>query len=422
MASGDVEGGGGLVVGGVEVVFLAGGDKDGGPEVGGELHLAALDGGQRNRNEGVIVVQATNNAVGAAGHGGVGGHAGEAVAEHRVGGVGGAGTNGVGGVDVLDRNVFLAGLEVLEDTVLEVLADVLLEDVAGSVATLFAFHELLAGAFGDDDNGVALAGGEAALEGREEAMLAVNGEGLLGDEAEVHNGVGEGGVSGDEARVAAHELDEADTIVGAKRLGVGGADGGNGGGHGGLKPEGAANEVEVVVDGLRNADDGNLQATAAALVGDVAGTTEGAIAANRKEDVDAHALKGVDHAGGVLLAAGGTEERAAPLVDGVDLVRRENHGLVAELGDEAGVAIAEAVNRLDAIAEGQNLDQALDDVVQARAEAAGGDDGGAGGAGIVENLTVGTGALKLGRGPILLDELLDVAGATYRPLPRSSCS
>ena len=223
-------------------------------------------------------------------------------------------------------------------------------------------------------------------------------------------GVGEGGVSGDEARVAAHELDEADTIVGAKRLGVGGADGGNGGGHGGLKPEGAANEVEVVVDGLRNADDGNLQATATALVGDVAGTTEGAIAANREEDVDAHALKGVNHADGVLLAARGTEKRAAPLVDGVNLVRRENHGLVAELGDEAGVAITEAVDGLDAVAEGQDLDQALDDVVQTRAEAAGGNDGGAGGAGIMENLAMGAGALKLGGRPILLDELLNVAG------------
>ena len=99
----------------------------------------------------------------------------------------------------------------------------------------------------------------------------------------------------------------------------------------------------------------------------------------------------------VLLAARGAEDGAAEGVDRVDGVGVEQERGEVLFGDEALVAVADAVDRLDAVVEGEDLDDALDDVVQARAEAAGREDGGAAPGGVVEDLGVGAGLLEGGR-------------------------
>ena len=285
----------------------------------------------------------------------------------------------------------------LRDALLEELADVLLEDVAGGVARLgFAGDEVLARALRDDDDGVVL-DGEAAFQSGEEAVRPVKREGFLGDEAEVHDGAGHGGVGGDEAGVAAHELDEADAVAAALGLHVGGLDDGFRRRHGRLEAEGAAHEVEVVVDRLRDADDADRELAPLAFLRDVARRAEGAVAADAEEEVDVHAHEGLDDLARVLLAARGAENGAAEGVDRVDGVGVEQERGEVLFGNEALVAVADAVDRLDAVVEREDLDDALDDVVQARAEAAGREDGGAAPGRVVEDLGVGAGLLEGGR-------------------------
>ena len=78
-------------------------------------------------------------------------------------------------------------IEVVGYPPLEVLADVLLQHVAGSVPLVVAFEESLPGALRDHYDGVVLPGGKAALKGGEEPVVSVYLEVHLGHEAEVHD-------------------------------------------------------------------------------------------------------------------------------------------------------------------------------------------------------------------------------------------
>ena len=97
----------------------------------------------------------------------------------------------------------------------------------------------------------------------QEAALAVEPQRHLGDEHEVGVGRRQRRVAGDEARVAPHQLDQPDAVARAVRLDVRAADGLDRGRERALEAEAAVDEVDVVVDGLGDADDRDRAACAA---------------------------------------------------------------------------------------------------------------------------------------------------------------
>ena len=220
--------------------------------------------------------------------------------------------------------------------------------------------------------------------------LPLQFEGDFGDEGEVDFVRGEHGGAGDEAGVAAHELDEADAVAGALGLGVGALDGVDGGGEGGLVAEAFVHVHDVVVDGLRDADDGDGAAALLRLAGDVERAAERAIAADDEEDIDAEVVEAVEDAADILRAARGAEECAAEAVHAGDGLRREGFDRVAVFLDEALVAVAESVDFVDAVAVIELHHEAADHIVQTGAEtAAEGDDAADGLFGIEEYLPAG---------------------------------
>ena len=153
----------------------------------------------------------------------------------------------------------------------------------------------------------------------------------------------------------------------ALRLDMGVPDDLRGFGDCAFETEAAPYEHQVVVNRLRDADDGNLESALQHFGRDVARAAQGTVAADAEEDVDVHPLERVDHHVGRLLAAARAEDRAARLVDRVHGIGVEEHRLVAVLRVEPRVAVAYAVHLLDAVVELEDLDEALYDGVEAGA-------------------------------------------------------
>src|SRR5205814_55871 len=87
------------------------------------------------------------------------------------------------------------------------------------------------------------------------------------------------------AGIAAHQLHQADAVGNAGGLDVRRMHRVRGDGDGGLEAEGAADIGDVVVDGLRDADDGDGQATAFDLFPNGRGAAHRAVAADGEEHV-----------------------------------------------------------------------------------------------------------------------------------------
>ena len=312
-----------------------------------------------------LSVHAAHDHVGLAGHARVYGAFGELEAENRVGTLGRDAPDHVARVEVLDVDFLADLLEMLVDFFGEELADVVLQDVAARVATFFlVLEEFLTGAFGDHDHGVSLAARIAALERLEKPFER---EGDFGHEAEVHDGGGEGCVGGDKAGVAAHEFYEPEPVEGAVRFVVGAGNHVGCAEHRGLETECLVDEVQVVVDGLGNADDRDGLLSLLDFFGNRVGAAEGAVTADAEEHVDVEAHQGIDHDGGLLHAAGAAEDGAAVFLDGVDNIGVQRDGRVAVCRVEPAVAVGDAENIADAVVEPQHLYKALDDVVEAGA-------------------------------------------------------
>jgi hypothetical protein len=166
--------------------------------------------------------------------------------------------------------------------------------VAGRVRAVSRCQQVLAGAFGDDDDRV-VASSQALLEHVEHAAVAGQREGHFRDEAQVDVGPGQGGGGGDEAGVAAHQLHEADAVPGAARFGVRGADGAGGGLDGGGEPEAALDPIHVVVDRFGNANHRQSDPPGGGFGRDRGRPPQGSIATDAKQDRHPVALEGVDH-------------------------------------------------------------------------------------------------------------------------------
>jgi len=161
-----------------------------------------------------------------------------------------------------------------------------------------------------------------------------------------------------------------------------------------LETEAAIDEVDVVVDGLGYDDDPDAQAAALDFRDDAHGSADAAVAADHEQDADAVGFQVVDHLRGFLRSAGRTQQCAAFVMDVRDRFRRQRHHLVAESRDEPLVAIAEAEDALHAVAARQFQHDSADDVVEAGAQSAAGNDAAPHRARVEENPVARTGQFE----------------------------
>ena len=176
---------------------------------------------------------------------------------------------------------------------------------------------------------------------------------------------------------------------------MGGADGAGGRGVGGLEAEGLVEEHDVVVDGFGDADDGDLQAALVDFVGD--GQAPRRVPSppmTKRMLMDMRSRQST-------ISTGSWSPREEPrMVPPRSWISRDQFGIevqdiVTISGDEAGVAVLEAVDVLDAVDEREGEDQAADDVVEAGADAAAGDDADAGFGGIEADFGAGPASSKV---------------------------
>ena len=122
----------------------------------------------------------------------------------------------------------------------------------------------------------------------EQAARRLDRDRLLGDQDHV-GAAGDPGVERDPADVPAHHLDDHDAVV---RLGrrVQAVDRLGRDRDGGVEAERVVGAVEVVVDRLRDADDGEV-----VLLVELRGDAERVLAADRDERVEPFALEGREH-------------------------------------------------------------------------------------------------------------------------------
>ena len=75
---------------------------------------------------------------------------------------------------------------------------------------------------------------------------------------------------------------------------MGAADGFCGLFNGGVKTKGARHEIDIVVDGFRHADHGDLQPPSQHFLRHRVGGFHGPVSADHEQDGDVHAFEGVD--------------------------------------------------------------------------------------------------------------------------------
>ncbi|MNX90407.1 hypothetical protein D3C86_1224530 [compost metagenome] len=195
-------------------------------------------------------------------------------------------------------------------------------------------------------------------------------EGDLGDQDDVDR-AGHARLEGDPARGAAHDLEDHHPVValgGGEQL----VDGLGGRGHRRVEAEGLVRRVEVVVDGLGDADQVH------ALLGQVVPDAEGAVAADEDQRIQAQLVVAADHLvrhvlehGLAILddrvlegvaAVGGPEDGAAPRDDAADVVEAEGHD---EVRLEQAVEAVPNADDLPAVLGDRHLGDGADDGVQA---------------------------------------------------------
>ena len=125
----------------------------------------------------------------------------------------------------------------------------------------------------------------------QQAAFAVEAQRHLGDQHEVDIGRRERGVAGDEARVAPHQLHEADAVARAHRLDVRAADRLHRRREGALEAEAAVDEVDVVVDRLRDPDHRDRQLRAARSPRRSARAAQRAVTTDHEQHADAESAR-----------------------------------------------------------------------------------------------------------------------------------
>ena len=170
--------------------------------------------------------------------------------------------------------------------------------------------------------------------------------------------------------MATHEFHEPDPAGHAACLGVRAIEHARGFLDGAEESERARDEADVVVDGLRHADDGERVAAAARFLVEIVRAALRAVAADGEEDVHAARDEVVHRGADVHRTARGAENRAAFLMNAIDELRRDLHRLHAARGIEPAVAAAKAEHLGDAVAVVQFEKERADDVVEPGAQPA----------------------------------------------------
>ena len=227
------------------------------------------------------------------------------------------------------------------------------------------------------------------MQAREEPARSVEGERHLRDEDEVGVVHGQRGVAGDEAAVPAHDPHQADTVDRGLGLDPRGLDRLRRGRVRGLEAEALADERDVVVDGLRDADDGDVETARQQDVGEAGRAAHRPVAADDEQDVDAEVDEAVGHHLGVLGAPRAAEDGAALLVDRRDRVRGERDRGRPRPGTRPAKPCRNPTTSSTRVVRVELEDEPADDVVEAGAEAAAGDDADPRGAGLEEDPTPG---------------------------------
>src|SRR5271155_5738656 len=160
-----------------------------------------------------------------------------------------------------------------------------------------------------------------------------------------------------------HELDDADSIDSAERFDVGSSNDFDRGRECALEAKAAIDEVNVVVDRLRNGDHSDRKLAPLDFCHESHGSPQGAVAADDEEHPDPELLQRGHHDRGVLIAARSAERRSALVVQTGNEVRRQLHGPGSESGYQPCVAVSEADDVLDAVASVELEDQTANDVV-----------------------------------------------------------
>ena len=218
-------------------------------------------------------------------------------------------------------------------------------------------------AFGDDDDAEARAQLVAVADALRDLLQVV---GDLGNQDDV-GATGDAAVQGDPAGVAAHDFDDHDAAMRFGRR-VQPIDRVGREADGGVEAETARRADDVVVDGLRHADERN------AFLVELVRDGQRAVAADAHERVELHLAEHLDHAIGVVEGALRRDDRREKRVAGVHgaehrAAETQDAGHVARAEDARLLRIdqpVEAVLETDDLNAGvaRRLDDGADDGVQ----------------------------------------------------------
>ena len=143
----------------------------------------------------------------------------------------------------------------------------------------------------------------------------------------------------------------------------------------GLESEGFVDEGDVVVDRLGDGDDADGETAPRRFLCDIVGAARRAVSADAEENVDVHSGECIDHHDGIFRAAGAAEDGSAGFMNVIGIGVVEQNRLKFVIGVEAAIAVADAIDQRHAVLNAQRAGEKFDDVVEAGAEAAGGEDG-----------------------------------------------
>ncbi len=229
-------------------------------------------------------------------------------AVHAVVGIGRYATDHITRIDVFQIQLDVHRAEMFRDPPGEELADVPEPDVARGVAALrrpallLLREKFLAGAFRDDDDGMAPLL-DPPVQEVQEPTVTVKSEGHFRDEHHVRVAVRQRRVTGQKSRMPAHELHHANTVGRGRRLDVRSPYRLGRLPERRLKTKALVDVGNVVVDRLRDADNSDLVTSFARDPGKLKRAAQRAVTADDEQNGDAHPFQAVNDLLRVLLPA-----------------------------------------------------------------------------------------------------------------------
>ena len=239
----------------------------------------------------------------------------------------------------------------------------------------FLFNEAVFSSLGDNNHAMALDLGPLN-DGVVDPVSALELEVHFRHDADVHIPACQGRGNRDVAAVPAHQFDDAHAVLSRFGFHIGSIDELHGFFAGGLETEGAVDEGDVVVYGLGDAYHGYLAVLVPQFLLESHDAAVGAVAANDVELVDALGLEGLDDLSRVEAATGGAEDGASEVLDAVHSLRVERDPVLREFLVKAPVAPLDSPDLPDFVVIVEAVHEGSDNHVQARAQAAAGDNGG----------------------------------------------